>query len=66
VYAIELVQAILLARMAYLQFAVGFGNYLALDTIPPTFWFGIPILISIGIYHFGLFACRFTYLLEKQ
>lgn len=50
VYAIEVVQAILLARMAYLEFAVGFGNYLALDTIPTTFWFGIPVLISIGTF----------------
>lgn len=48
VYAIELVQAIIYARMAYLQFAANFGEYLAVDTIPTVFWFGVPILISIG------------------
>jgi len=44
-YAIELVQTILLARMAYLEFS---GNYLILDTIPATYWFGVPILVSIA------------------
>ena len=46
-----MVQAIILARMAYLQFAAGFGNFEALDAIPVILWFGVPILSSIGMYH---------------
>ena len=51
VYVAEMVQAIMLARMAYIQFAAGFGNFDALDAIPATLWFGVPILSSIGMYH---------------
>ena len=51
VYIAEMVQAIILARMAYIQFAAGFGNFDALDAIPVILWFGVPILSSIGMYH---------------
>ena len=51
VYVAEMVQAIILARMAYVQFAAGFGNFDALDAIPVILWFGVPILSSIGMYH---------------
>ena len=44
-------QSIMLARMAYVQFAAGFGNFDALDAIPIILWFGVPILSSIGMYH---------------
>ena len=47
-----MVQAIMLARMAYIQFAAGFGNFDALDAIPAILWFGVPILSSIGMYPF--------------
>ena len=56
-----MVQAIILARMAYIQFAAGFGNFDALDEIPVILWFGVPILSSIGIYYLLLFflaTCR--------
>ena len=55
-----MVQAIILARMAYIQFAAGFGNMGALDAIPAMLWFGVPILSSIGkSYHpFFLATCR--------
>jgi len=46
VYTIELVQAILLARMASVEFAAGFGNYEALDTIG-LLSLAVPILGSI-------------------
>jgi hypothetical protein len=48
VYAAEMVQAIILARMAYIQFAAGFGNFETLDKIPGILWFGVPILSAIG------------------
>ena len=51
VYVAETVQAIILARMAYIQFAAGFGNFDALNAIPVLLWFGVPILSSIGMYH---------------
>jgi hypothetical protein len=51
VYAAELVQAIILARMAYIQFGAGFGSFDALNAIPAILWFGVPILSSIGMYH---------------
>ena len=51
VYVAEMAQAIMLARMAYIQFAAGFGNFEILDAIPAVLWFGVPILSSIGIYH---------------
>jgi hypothetical protein len=49
VYAAEMVQVIIFARMSYIQFAVGYGNLDALDAIPVILWFGVPILSSIGI-----------------
>ena len=51
VYVAEMVQAIILARMAYIQFAAGFGNFDTLDAIPVILWFGVPILSSVGMYH---------------
>jgi len=42
-----LVQAILLARMVYLQLAANFGSRLALATIPDTYFFAVPILVAI-------------------
>jgi hypothetical protein len=53
-------QAIMLARMAYVQFAAGFGNFVALDAIPVILWFGVPILSSIGMYHPLLGHLSFT------
>ena len=50
VYAIELAQAILLARLVYLDFAASFGDIHALNMIPAIFWFGVPILTAIGIH----------------
>jgi hypothetical protein len=64
VYAAEMGQAIMLARMAYVQFAAGFGNFDALDSIPVILWFGVPILSSIGmplVDHWH--ACLQVYLL---
>jgi hypothetical protein len=51
-----MVQAIMLARMAYIQFVAGFGNFDALDAIPVILWLGVPILSSIGIIF--LATCR--------
>ena len=48
VYTAELVQAILLARMAYTQFAAGFGNFEAINTIS-LMSLAVPILCSIGM-----------------
>ena len=45
-----MVQAIILARMAYTQFAAGFGDFDALNAIPVILWFAVPILSSIGMY----------------
>ena len=50
-YVAEMAQAIMLARMAYTQFAAGFGKLDTLDAIPVILWFGVPILSSIGMYH---------------
>ena len=47
----------MLARMAYIQFAAGFGNFDALDEIPVFLWFGVPILSSIGMYHLFFWPC---------
>ena len=60
VYAAEMVQAILLARMVYIQFAAGFGNPNALNAIPVILWFAVPILNSIGMYHLFLGHLSFT------
>ena len=46
-YTIELVQAILLARMASKEFAAGFGNFEAINTIG-LLSLAVPILGSIG------------------
>ena len=51
VYIVEMFQAVVLARMAYIQFAAGFGNLDALDAIPVILWFSVPILNGIGMYH---------------
>ena len=51
VYIAEVVQAIILARMGYIQFAAGFGNFDALNAIPVILWFAVPIINSIGMYH---------------
>ena len=48
VYAAEMVQAIILARMAYIQFAAGFGNFDALNAIPVILWFSVPVLTAIS------------------
>ena len=59
VYVAEMVQAIILARMAYTQFAAGFGDFDALNAIPVILWFAVPILSSIGMYHpFFWATCR--------
>jgi hypothetical protein len=59
VYLAETAQAIILARMAYVQFADGYGNFDALNAIPVILWFGVPILSSIGMYHPSFLAtCR--------
>ena len=51
VYLAEMLQAILLARVSYLQFAAGFGKLEALDAIPVILWFGVPVISSIGMCH---------------
>ena len=48
VYAVELVQAILLARVAYTEFAAGFGNFEAIDTIG-LLGVAVPMLGSVGM-----------------
>ena len=50
VYTIELVQAVLLARMASVEFAAGFGNFEAIDTIG-LLNLAVPILGSIGMFY---------------
>ena len=50
VYAAELVQTILYAKMGFQEYAAGFGNILALDEIG-LFWFIAPILTAIGVYN---------------
>ena len=50
-YVAEIAQVIILARMAYIQYGAGYGNFDALDAIPVILWFGVPILSSIGMYH---------------
>ena len=48
VYTIELVQAIILAKMASTEFAAGFGNFEAVNTIG-LLSLAVPILGSIGM-----------------
>jgi hypothetical protein len=55
VYAAELAQSILLAKRFYQEFAVGFGNYEAINA-SGILWFTVPIIGSIGVYH-PLFGC---------
>ena len=50
VYAAELVQTILYAKMGFQEYAAGFGNIVALNEIG-LFWFIAPILTAIGMYH---------------
>ena len=50
VYTVELVQAILVARVAYTEFAAGFGNLEAVNTIG-LLSIAAPILSSIGMYY---------------
>ena len=50
VYAAELVQTILYAKMGFQEYAAGFGNIVALDEIG-LFWFIAPILTAIGVYN---------------
>ena len=50
VYAAELVQTILYAKMGFQEYAAGFGNIEALDEIG-LFWFIAPILTAIGVYN---------------
>ena len=60
VYAAELVQAILLAKMAYTQLAAGFGNFQAINNIG-LLWFAVPTLGSIGMYYHPVFFLAATY-----
>ena len=48
IYAIELVQTILLTVAAFRQFGTGFGNIEALNSTR-LLWFAVPILSSIGV-----------------
>ena len=48
VYAAELTQTILLSKMAYTEFAAGFGNFQAINNIG-LLWFAVPTLSSIGM-----------------
>ena len=57
VYTAELLQAILLARMAYTEFAAGFGNFEAINEIG-LLSLAVPILSSIGMcYSFWPCQC---------
>lgn len=47
VYTTELAQTIILTRDAYADYASGFGNLNALDSVQ-TIWFSVPILTGIG------------------
>ena len=48
VYTAELVQSILLARIAYTEFAAGFGNVEGIDSVG-LLSLAVPILSSIGM-----------------
>ena len=50
VYAAELAQTILYTKMAFQDFATGFGNDLALEEIG-LLWFAAPVLTAIGVYY---------------
>ena len=50
VYTAEIVQAILLAKMAYTEFAAGFGNPQAVDD-SGLLWFAVPVLSSASMHH---------------
>lgn len=65
VYTIELVQAILLAKMAFTEFAAGFGNFEAIDTIS-LLSLAVPILGSIGMcFYFYFWPCPSRLLTSK-
>ena len=49
-YAVEIVQTILYSKMAYTDFAAGFGNYETLNEIGLS-WFAVPFLSNTGAYH---------------
>lgn len=57
VYATELAQTILYSKMAFQEFAAGFGTFPALEDIG-ILWFAVPILTAIGVYHPFLGRCR--------
>lgn len=57
VYAAELAQTILYSKMAFQEFAAGFGDVLALEEIG-LLWFAAPVLTAIGVYHLLLGYCR--------
>lgn len=46
VYAAEMVQAILMAKMAYTEFAAGFGNFEAIDDVG-FLWLAVPVMSSV-------------------
>ena len=50
VYTVELVQAILLATMAYREFVAGFGDPEAINTIG-LLSVAVPVLGSIGMFY---------------
>lgn len=60
VYAVELLQTILISKMMLKQFAIGFGSFAVLNDMG-LLWFVVPILSSIGIFSF-IFLLTFTYL----
>jgi hypothetical protein len=64
VYTIELVQAILLARVAYVEFAAGFGNFQAINTIG-LLSLAVPILCSIGMCFSFSWPCMIGLLTSK-
>ena len=64
VYATELVQTILFSKVAFDEFASGFGNFVALESIG-NLWFACPILTVVGMfflgcYRFYLFTSNFS------
>jgi hypothetical protein len=67
VYTIELVQAILLAKMAFTEFAAGFGNFAAVDKIS-LLSLAVPILGSIGnvLFYFYWTVCVIRGLLTSK
>ena len=64
VYTAELVQAVLLARMAYTEFAAGFGNVEAVDKIS-LLSLAVPILSSIGVCYLFSWPCMIRLLTSK-